>query len=558
MKRSIATKLMLYMVGLTLLCTVFFTIITSSKIKEAMLIQMHDDGKTLISIMSDSISDYTIQDLVQIQKDFKRVTDTQNITYISIADENLNILVSEDTINNKVILNQNEQVDTLSGATQQGNINKTVDKGEVSGFIFQEEDGEKVYNLSAPVVLKDNFKGVLNIGISLEQLHKQLNNTMKVIFRYAVVLQLLAVGVAWAISQHLIKNIKGIIHTLKCIEEKDFTKKFEVKNKGEIAILAKALNTMLETLRRTLGHMKQTAVGLNGSVHILADTANNVFTSSTYISEGIEQITTVMEGHNHEVLECVEVIKGFGTKIDNMTLQTQEVLQGNKEVGESADEAYNTLQGLVKVIGEVGEEFTESMTKIERLEKNIIQIDEMSNMITQITEQTNLLALNASIEAARAGEEGRGFTVVATEMRRLSDQVKDFSLQISEVINQTQENMGDVNDTSERIAKHIVNQVTNVNETALACQLIQKNAQNNTLQVHSVENELKNILEEKEALIKNVHEMAEIATQITATTQSINSSVISQTNDIGEVSKLGTELTEIAETLREIAEEFKM
>lgn len=137
MFNSLRGKITSVMVLITLTITVSLTVISYFKVKESVIVQMKSDGTTLITVLSKDIEKSKLNDLNEIQLQLKGVKEKseENIEYISIADENLDIILD----NTKVYDNNIQKVDGVSGATEQGDIKQTVSDGQVDGFIFEKE-----------------------------------------------------------------------------------------------------------------------------------------------------------------------------------------------------------------------------------------------------------------------------------------------------------------------------------------------------------------------------------------------------------------------------------
>ena len=228
-------------------------------------------------------------------------------------------------------------------------------------------------------------------------------------------------------------TIKNFTRTAGVIAEGDFTRRIEVVGSDEMGQLRDAFNQMIDNIRQTLTAVKDSAseVGVNVSeVESIADRSR--------------EAVTVQLAQTNEVSTTIEEVAESAADVSRLAEEAEEAARSGQ--GKS-DEAGKVVTRVMGEVGRLSNEMENSMAAVNRLAENSTSISSILETIKGIAEQTNLLALNAAIEAARAGEQGRGFAVVADEVRTLASRTQGSAQEIETLISDVQENIVKAVDT---------------------------------------------------------------------------------------------------------------
>lgn len=554
MFNSLRGKITSVMVLITLTITVSLTVISYFKVKESVIVQMKSDGTTLITVLSKDIEKSKLNDLNEIQLQLKGVKEKseENIEYISIADENLDIILD----NTKVYDNNIQKVDGVSGATEQGDIKQTVSDGQVDGFIFEKE-GKKVYNVSSPVTFKDGNKAIFNIGISLDSMYAYLKAALIDIVLISLGIQVIVIIIAMIISNLLTKPLTQITDLLEEVENNNLKVQMNIKSNSEIGKLSKGLNNTVNNLRNTIGSIRNTAIVLGDSADILVESASETSLSSKDISMSTGEVSSVIEKQGQSISNIVDIFEDFSIKLDEMINEINIISDGNNNINKVTVDSINELHCLVNSIEDVREFFSSFIKNITMLSDRIQKIDEITVLINNIAEQTNLLSLNAAIEAARVGEVGNGFGVVADSIRTLSEQVKDSSKSINNIVKDISDNTKEIINISNVLDEKIDSQKNIVHRTVNSCDGIINEINNNSKLTTEVYQSLRVLSEEKQVITNSVNNISNIALEILLT-EGIMATMENQSEETEKLSLLGEKLNDVSKDLIKMVEMFEL
>jgi methyl-accepting chemotaxis protein len=226
---------------------------------------------------------------------------------------------------------------------------------------------------------------------------------------------------AWLIGKSILVRINNLQQIMnKIAQSNDLTTEVDVSGGDELADMAEVFNHMLTNFRSLIVQVNNSVYTLNTATGSLAENIYNA-------NEGVE---TQMQQTDLVATAVTEMV----ATVDEIATNTREAAHKAELTNSNAEKGKAGVEQTISQIGQLSAKLLDSENVVKELEKESITIASVLDVIRGIAEQTNLLALNAAIEAARAGEQGRGFAVVADEVRTLASRTQDSTQEIETII----------------------------------------------------------------------------------------------------------------------------
>ncbi|MDC5838181.1 methyl-accepting chemotaxis protein [Vibrio europaeus] len=303
------------------------------------------------------------------------------------------------------------------------------------------EDGQWL-NVFAPIMVANQTWGVLfdlprsSVLADAEALDEiisqQVESSVTTELIAGIVLVVLGLATIAFSASRLVKPIREVVARLDDIAsgEGDLTQRLEVKSQDEIGQLAIGFNRFLDKLQSIISEVVDTTIQVGTTTQQSRVAAQQTRTSSDSQFKEVDLVATASE----------EMTQTAGLVVQNAEVAVREAEKANEAAASGQDVIEKSQQEMMRLV----ERMTAAVPVVEELATNNANITEILSVIEGISEQTNLLALNAAIEAARAGEQGRGFAVVADEVRNLASRTQESVGEIRQVIENVQNGTRDV------------------------------------------------------------------------------------------------------------------
>lgn len=330
---------------------------------------------------------------------------------------------------------------------------------------------------------------------------------------------------------YLSAKIDEILVEMRKFADGDLTVQLSVENKDDV------IGRLFEGFNEVASNMKQIIVNVFRSVTVTASAANQISVSSEEMAHGAITQTTQTSDLAHAVDEITK-------RIIESSKNSSIASEAAQKAGQIAKEGGDVVSENIKGMNRISEVVRKSAQTVQLLGNSSNQIGEIIQVINDIADQTNLLALNAAIEAARAGEQGRGFAVVADEVRKLAERTSKATKEIESMIKVIQK------DTSEAI----VSMNTGTEEVEKGKQMADKSGQS-----------LKEIIIGAQQVVDVITKVAQASLEQSAASQQISKNIDAITNitnetsgGIQQIAKAAQDLSKLTENMQDLISRFRI
>ena len=404
-------------------------------------------------------------------------------------------------------------------------------KGKSDNKIIIDYNGNPVLSAFTPVDI-NGIRWVVISEIDVAEAFAPIYALYWNIFIIIVLAVVAIVTVALVISASILKPLGGEPSEMQFISETiadgDLTVAFE--NGRETASVYGAMQKMAKQLRTVMGEIVSDS-------HSLASVAEETSASSL-------QSTTSLQEQQASIEQVATAVEEMSASINEVAKNATNVASASQAAQSSSIEANKKLNQTIDDLGDLDKEISQASDVIQELERDSYEIGSVLEVIRGIADQTNLLALNAAIEAARAGEQGRGFAVVADEVRTLASKTQESTKHIENMI-------GKLQSASNKAVK-----VMTVSRDV--CEHTISNAHTAAQVIESMNAEINNISKMTEIIATAVEEQSCVSTEISQSITVISDVAHENSVSAEQVSSASNDISNIASSLSLLTSRFKV
>lgn len=361
--------------------------------------------------------------------------------------------------------------------------------------------------------------------------YSRVNNVRLLVVAGVVVLMLLGVVISlWLFNKEVFRPLEHLVSNMRRCSDGDLTVDSKKEGLREIASVTGALGDLIAQLR--------------GQVVTIHENSVLVSSSAENLSKITDKVNAAAQKQKNENDHVSVSINEMASTVSQVASSAVNAANAAKEADMAAQEGKQLVNETINVIQSLSEDVQQAAQVIREVENDSGSVGQVLEVIRDIADQTNLLALNAAIEAARAGEQGRGFAVVADEVRTLASRTQDSTKEINDIIQRLQNGTRHAVEAMERGCDQTISGV----EQALKAQA----------GLDAITNAVGSIVTMNEQIASSAEQQSAMSAEINVNVQSIHELVEETTLGAKDTSVSAEELFRLAKNLSALVSEFKV
>lgn len=375
-----------------------------------------------------------------------------------------------------------------------------------------------------------------------------------------IVLLFVVIGsvITYFVTLSITRPLQTLVEASEQISNGDLRVNIPINSGDEFGKLSISFNKMSNSLRQFLQQMRQTGEHLSSSSEQLSASANESAQASTQVADSISDVAHSVELQLNAIDNTMFTIQDMSKNIEQFANTTNQVFKQSAEATEKAGDGSNAIDKAVNQMAQIEQAVDTSAQVVAKLGERSKEIGQIVDTISGIASQTNLLALNAAIEAARAGEQGRGFAVVADEVRKLAEQSQKAAKQIALLITEIQKDTdkavltmhdgtrevkigAEVVDVAGKAFKEIVTLVTQVSD-----------------RVKDISSSTNQMSHGSQQIVTAMNKIDEMSKKVAGESQMVSAATEEQSASMEEISSASQSLLQAAQELQNEVAKFKL
>ena len=373
-----------------------------------------------------------------------------------------------------------------------------------------------------------------------------------------IICAILALALGFLISRQMSGTIQYILRQLRKVSNGDLTVHLQAKTKDEYKLLCDGINDMVDHVKSLIRDVNVVSEEVGAAAVHVAQTSGTFMATSQDIQNAVLEIESGVNKLDSGSDNCLNQMDSLSGKINNVSSNADEIGKLTNAAGETINAGITSVQSLTESSESTAEITRNVILSIEELQEKSKAISHIVSAINDIAEQTNLLSLNASIEAARAGDAGRGFSVVAEEIRKLADQCLSSAGQISSIVKEILSKTGEVVTIARQAEAVVSSQTGAVEDTTASFRQIDELVAQLIQALQTITNNVQEMNGARNETLSAIESISDASTQTAACSSSVHNAAGTQLDAVKNLDEASQSLTAKAESLLDALSTFQI
>ncbi|WP_042477563.1 methyl-accepting chemotaxis protein [Bacillus ndiopicus] len=374
-----------------------------------------------------------------------------------------------------------------------------------------------------------------------------------------IIAVLIGIGLVVFVKRAITKPLVRIVESTNVIAQGDLTKPdIPVQTKDEIGQLATAFNLMKSNLKSLLGNVQSNSEQLSAAAEQLSASTEQVTATTADVTNRAANTAEITRIASSAANESARAMEETAVGVQRIAEAAQDLQTSSVEASATATNGSVIINKAKQQMEMINSSTTQVNELVQKLAKQTEEISQMTKVITDITDQTNLLALNAAIEAARAGEHGKGFAVVADEVRKLAEESKSSANTIVTLTTEIQADTGSVEDAVNHSLLSVKDGVEIIGQAGQAFHAIDEAVTHMTEQIEDISATSEQLSASAEQVSASVNEIATGVVESATDIDMVVAAMQEQAATMDEISSVAVNLSDNAQDLQEQIQKFRV